>query len=208
MMTTVSGWSVHDWTLILGSGFIIGLAVVMILALVSGISAYTSYRLSLHKEVRLSEAFNIAFENLWNYLWLQIIITVKIALWTLLLVIPGIIMSVRYSLAGVVYFDEKKKLRGNAAVKESIRMTRGGWLTAYASHALFNLLTLGAISAVVSTGANAVLYKQFTQVGDKKPEAHWLSWASLIAPVVVVVLAVLVTVVIAVVVALFGLKAS
>jgi hypothetical protein len=207
MAAMVNGWSVHDWTLIIGSGLVIGLAVAMLFALFSGVSAYTSYKLSQNKQVFLSEAFREAFDNLWSYLWLQIIITVKIILWTLLLVIPGIIMSVRYSLAGVAFFDEKKKLRGNAAIQESLRLTRGAWITTYAAHNLFNFLTLYTISSVVSTAANATLYKQFTQTGDKKPDAHWLSWLALIAPIVLFILGIFLTVIIAVVIAVLGIKA-
>ena len=156
-------------------------------ALFGGVSSYVSARIARDEPVRLREAFRVAFENLWAYLWLQIIIFVKVALWSLLLVIPGIIMSVRYSLAGVAFYDDKKHLRGNAAVKESLRLTKNGWLTTFASNTLFNLITLGAIGSIISTSVNAMLYKQFDKAGAKKPEAHWLSWATLLIPIILVI---------------------
>lgn len=180
--------SVHfapvDWLFLGVVAFIFLLAFAMIAALLGGVASYTSARLSQGKSVGLKEAFHVAFDNLWGYLWLQIIIFVKIFLWSLIFIIPGIIMAVRYSLAGVAYFDENKNLRGNAAIKESLRLTKGAWLTTFASQALFNLLTLGSISHVVSTSANAVLYRQFDKLGDKKPDAHWLSWLTLLLPFV------------------------
>lgn len=178
----ISTWSLNDWMLALGAGFIIGLAVAMVLALLGGVSSYTSAQLARGKKAPLHTAFSQAFEHLWSYLWLQLLILIKVLLWSLLFVIPGIIMAIRYSLAGVAFYDEQKNLRGNAAIKESLRLTRGGWITTYAGTALFSFLTLGAINSIVATGANAVLYRQFEQVGNKKPEAHWLSWLTLILP--------------------------
>ncbi len=200
----IMSWSFNDWLLVIGSIAVIVLAIAMISALLGGVSAYTSSRLALGKEVKISVAFQQAFEHLWAYLWLQAIIFVKLLLWSLLFIIPGLIMSVRYSLAGVAFFDEKKNLRGDAAIKESLRLTKGAWLTTYASNALFNILTLGSISSLVSTGANAVLYKQFDKKGDKKPDAHWLSWLTLVLPIAIVVFAVVATVIIAIVVGLVG----
>lgn len=121
-------------------------------------------------------------------------------------IVPGIIMAVRYSLAGVAFYDEKKNLRGNAAIQESIRMTKNGWITTYASNALFNILTLGVISTIVSTGANAVLYRQFEQSGDKKPAAHWLSWVTLLLPLILLLTAIILIVTVAFVLGILGIS--
>lgn len=183
VQNTVNSWTANDWITIIGATVIIGAALLLIGALIGGVSAYTSSQLAKNKPVTVSEAFRVAFEHLWSFLWLQILIGVKILLWSLLLIIPGFIMSVRYSLASVAFFD--KGLRGNAAIKESIRLTRGGWLTTFAGNALLTYLTLGVISLIVSTGANAVLYSQFKSLKDEeKPDAHWLSWVTLFLPFV------------------------
>jgi len=184
---TVSTWSFEQWLLAVGAFLAIILALLMIYALLSGVSAYTSAELAKGKKVSLKRAFSIAFDNLWSYLWLQIIVYAKIIGWSLLLVVPGIYFAFRYSLAGVAFYDSDKNLRGNAAVKESLRLTKNGWITTFGSNMLFNLLTFGVLHSVVSTGVNAVLYKQFNAIGDKKPEAHWLSWLTLFFPFVVVV---------------------
>lgn len=186
----VSPWSAGDWAIAIASVGIIGLALIMISALISGISAYTSFKLSQGERVKLSEAFRTAFDNLWSFLWLQIVIAVKTFLWLLLFIVPGIIMAFRYSLASTAFFDERKKLRGNAAVKESLRLTKGAWITTFSSNFLFNMLSLGVLSHVVTTGVNAVLYRQFDELGNKKkPEAHWLSWVTLTIPVILFALA-------------------
>lgn len=176
-MHMFSTWTVDQWIMAIGAAIIIGLAVIMISALLDGVSSYTSLKISQGKRVKLGEAFREAFDKLWSYLWLQIIIFAKVLLWSLLFIIPGIVMAIRYSLAGVAFFDERKNLRGNAAVKESLRLTKGGWITTFASNTLFTVLTFGYLSSLVSTGVNSVLYRQFDELGNKKkPDAHWLSW--------------------------------
>ena len=182
----VTVWHTSDWAIAIGTAAILGLAFVMIASLFNGIAAYTAVQLSKGKRVSFNEAFNAVFERLWSYIWLKVIISIKLLLWYLLLIVPGIIMSVRYSLADLAFFDERKNLRGNAAIKESLRLTKGAWLTTFAASTLFNLLTFGSITYVVTTAANAMLYKQFDTLGDKKPDAHWLSWFTVLFPIVFV----------------------
>ena len=200
----LSAWTPSDWGFAISTGLIIGLAVAMIAALIGGVSSYTAAQIAKGRHVTLSEAFRVSFDNLWSYLWLKIIIFVKVILWSLLLIVPGIIMSVRYSLADIAFFDDDKNLRGNAAVKESLRLTKGAWLTTFASNALFNLLTLGAVTYVVSTSANAVLYRQFDKLSDKKPDAHWLSWVTLVLPFIFILFILALIISIAVAIGLIG----
>ncbi len=183
----VSGWSASDWALATGTIAIIVLAVAMITALFGGVTSYTSAQMAKGKNVSIGEAFHVAFERLWSYLWLQILITIKLLLWTLLFIVPGIIMSVRYSLAGVAFFDEDKHLRGNAAIKESIRLTKNAWITTYGAFTLFNLTTLYVIGNLVNIGVAATLYRQYQAVGDKKPKPHPLSWIALALPFILFV---------------------
>lgn len=200
------GWSTDDWVTAVGATVIIGSALLLLAALFGGVSAYTSARLARNKTVSLNEAFKVAFDNLWSFLWLQLIIFVKLLLWTLLFIVPGIIMSVRYSLASVAYFD--KNLRGNDAIKESLRLTKGAWFTTFAANALLNYMTLGVISWVVATGANAILYRQFTRLGDKKPDAHWLSWLTFFLPFIFIVLLIMLLILILSVIVATGGKLS
>lgn len=187
----VAGWTANEWVLAVGAVVIIGLALVMISSLFSAMSAYTSWKLSKGDSVKVGEAFHAAFDNLWGFIWLQIILFVKVVLWSLLFVIPGIYFAFRYTLAGVAFFDDKKNLRGNAAIKESLRLTKGGWLTTFSSNTLFNILTFGILSPIITTGVNTVLYRQFDALGSKpKPSAHWLTWVTLALPLMLVFFAI------------------
>lgn len=61
----------------------------------------------------------------WSYLWLSILTTVFILLWTLLLIIPGLIFSIFYSLAVYAFFFEG--LTGLAAIKRSLSLVKNYW---------------------------------------------------------------------------------
>ena len=66
--------------------------------------------------------------------------------------------------------------------------------------ALWNIMTLGLISYLLQPGINAVLYRQFVPLTDKneqKPAPHWLSWATLVAPIALLGLLVMIGVIIA-----------
>jgi hypothetical protein len=176
------------WLLIGVAALTLLLFVTFIGIILRGITDYTSARIATGKTATINEAFRAVFKNFWGYTWVLVVVGVKTLLWTLLFIIPGIIMSVRYSLAGVAYFD--KALGGNGSVKHSAALTKGGWLTTYASQNLLNILTFGAIPSLLMPGTNAVLYRQFTAVDKTKPRAHALSWLTLLVPIILVVLVV------------------
>lgn len=172
------------WLIIALVILIVALIFAAIGIVVRGVLDYTSAQIAHDKEVALSEALRAVFVNFWGYTWVLLVAAVKTFLWTLLFIIPGIIMAVRYSLAGVVYFD--KKLSGNGSVKESARLTKNGWLTTFASQTLLNILTLGVIQSLLVPGTQAILYRQFTSfdtAGVQKPSAHTLSWLTLLIPI-------------------------
>ncbi|HEV7951866.1 MAG TPA: hypothetical protein VGO98_00620 [Candidatus Saccharimonadales bacterium] len=147
-----------------------------------GIFAYTSAELAKGREVSFMVAVRAMLDRLWSFVWLQLLIIVKVLLWALLFIVPGIIMAVRYSLANLSFFDSDKKLTGNAAIKDSIALTKGAWVTTFAAQVLPNLITLGTIRWIVDTGSKTALYRQFDELrktGRPHPEPHTLSWVTL-----------------------------
>lgn len=154
---------------------------VVIGTLITGVLDYTSSQLAKNKPVTINEAALAVMNRFFPYLWLQILVGLKIIGWTLLFIIPGIIMSVRYVLSGTVFFSEK--LGANAATKRSSQLVKGAWLTTFASHALFSLITFSMIDLLLRPGTNAVLYRQFAATKGEKPQAHWLSWLTLVLPI-------------------------
>jgi len=170
---------------------VLGISVVIMLVslYLYGVLEYTGAHLALGENVELKDALLASLKNLPGYFWVYVIMIVKVFLWTLLLIVPGIIMSVRYSLAGTVFFAEHK--RGNTAVKRSAELTKGAWFTTFAGTGLWNLITFGQISWLVTPSANAILYRQLkatTDSGAKKPSAHWLSWLTFFGPIVLLLI--------------------
>lgn len=188
LSASISRWTTSDWVLAAFSGLLIASAIVLVITLLGAMSAYTSYRVSLGKRVSVQEAFEMAFTKIWGFLLLQILITVRIILWTFVFIIPGFIMAYRYSLANVAYFDGRKKPNARQAIQESLRLTKGAWITTFASRILLDVLSFGCASLLISTGVNAVLYGQYDKLGSSnKPEAHWLSWLTLLLPLIIFV---------------------
>lgn len=172
-----------------GIVLLISVVILAICLLLYGVLEYTAAQLALGKKVTLQEAFLAVLRKYPGYLWLYILMIVKLFLWTLLLIIPGIIMSVRYSLASTVYFAEDKK--GNAAIKRSLALTKGAWFTTFAGYNLWNIITFGQVSVLTTPAASTILYRQLRDVTDRgvaKPKAHWLSWLTFFIPIVLVLL--------------------
>lgn len=184
----------EQWAVIGVLTLLVTTAIILISALISGMSSYTAVHTAKGKTVSIRKAFSGTLEHIWSYTWLQVLIGIKVLLWSLLFIIPGIVMAVRYSFASLTFFDEDKKLRGNAAIKDSIELTRGGWLTTFASMVVLSVVSLGTLSELVGASSRAVLYRQFRtlqKAKTDKPRAHWLSYVTLIIPIVLVTMGLL-----------------
>lgn len=168
---------------------VILLVIILISIWVYGSFEYTGARLAADKQVDWKEALVQSGKRLPGYIWLNIIMIVKILLWSLLFIVPGFIMAIRYSLSGTVFFAEGKK--GNAAIKRSLELTKGAWFTTFAAYGLWNFITFNQVTALLQPGTSAVLYRQLRDVTDHnkpKPAAHWLSWMTLLVPIVFVLM--------------------
>jgi hypothetical protein len=162
---------------------------IVVSAMIHGISSYTAAQLSRGNKVTIGTAFYTVLENFGNYLILYVWMNVKIFLWTLLFIIPGIFAYYRYTFAGIVFFD--KDLRHEHAIKESIRLTKGGRMTIFASQFLFNTITFQYITTVVDLAANSQLYRIYKDLDNNKtakPDVHWLSWLTLAIPFLLILI--------------------
>lgn len=71
------------------------------------------------------QIFKESKKYFWSYVWLSILTGVLILLWTLCLIIPGIIFSIFYSFAIYAFFFED--LKGMKAVKRSVNLVKNYW---------------------------------------------------------------------------------
>ena len=72
----------------------------------------------------IQNMFEIGFGNWLHYVWGSILMMLYIALWTLLLFIPGIIKSYSYAMTYYILV-ERPELSANQAIDESRRLMRG-----------------------------------------------------------------------------------
>lgn len=150
----------------------------VVTAIFTGLRDVAAAAVANQKPVSFGEAFNILFSRFGSYLGLQALIWVKVFLWSLLFIIPGLIMAIRYSLAGTAFFA--RNMKAGEAVAHSTAITKGGWFTTVASYGLFNLITLGLISPLIDTGVRGILYRQFDAYQSAelhKPSPHGLTIA-------------------------------
>lgn len=170
----------------LGVGTLVYIALSLLLF---GPLEYAAAMTAQGKQVSLSEGFKATLRNFPAYFWLYLLFTVKIFLWSLLFIVPGFIMFNKYLLAGTVFFAEGK--RGNAAIKRSIELTKGAWLTTYGGAWIWGILSQGLTTYVFWPGQMAVLYRQLkdrTDANEPKPSAHVLSWLTLLVPIALMAL--------------------
>lgn len=171
------------------------IAVVALLILVgstfvNGIISYTAAKVANDETTTIKEALAAVAKRFWSFLWLQILMGLKVLAWTLLFIVPGIIMAVRYSLAPVAFFD--KGLKGNAAIKHSAALTKGSWITTLGGQTFFTMITFGIIDLLVGAASSMVLYRQFSRTPlSERPSAHWLSIVTLALLILIVILGIL-----------------
>lgn len=163
--------------------FLIIIITLFVFVVISGISAYAAAEASHGRTVTLRQAWRATLERFGEFFWLQVLTGLKVLLWSLLFIVPGIIMLVRYSLANIAFFD--KKLNANAALRESVALTYHSWTTTFAAQMFLNLITLGIIEPLVTIGAKTTLYRQLTTYRkEDKPAPHVLSKVTLAISIV------------------------
>lgn len=173
----------EDIGAMIGIGSFIGIIVLMIIvftlavgALLQGIGDVAAAAAINKKTLTLGQTFSTLFRRFPGYLWLVFLVAIRVLLWSLLFIIPGIIMAVRYSLAGVAFFA--KDMKATEAIRHSAHITKGGWTTLFASDVLFNIVTLGTLHLLTRAGVRAVIFEQYhrlSSTGTVKPATHWLS---------------------------------
>lgn len=91
----------------------------------------------------LTDAFAWVKVNIWSFLWLGLLTTLVTMGGFLLLVIPGIIVSVYLYLAQYVFVAEGKT--GMAAVLRSRELVRGYWLAVFSRLLLIGIMLFGSM---------------------------------------------------------------
>lgn len=153
---------------------------VAIQTFLSGLFSYVALENEAGRTARFSVAVDAVVARFWRLFLAQLLATVKIFGWTLLLIIPGIIAVFRYALLPYVIMDEPASKKG---VKDSHNRVKS--LVAGRKREVFGVSTVSTILSIVWIGnltqviGNAALYRQLQVFHDKsleKPPVHWLNY--------------------------------
>lgn len=90
------------------------------------------------KDLTFKQAFTEAKSHAMKIFTIQLISIVYILLWTLLFIIPGVIMGIYYSMSIWVYIYEG--LTGGKALKRSKELVKGYWLWIFSRYAILYVL--------------------------------------------------------------------
>ena len=164
----------------IGVGVLVGVFVALTIGtFLTGVMSYTAAKAARGESSTIKEGLAATYRRFWSFLWLQILTTLKVVAWSLLFIVPGFIMAVRYSFANVAFFD--KGLKGNAAIKHSIALTKGSWITTLGGLFFFNLITLRVLELLTTAASTTILYRQFeTTPNNERPGPHGLSITMLV----------------------------
>lgn len=113
------------YSLIVGAAGTTGiLAILVSLPLQVGFYCVHKNLLVNGDERMTGETFRLGFDNWWHNVWGMFLMGIYIFLWTLLLVIPGIIKAFSYALVPYILV-EKPELSADQAIDLSRKMMRG-----------------------------------------------------------------------------------
>lgn len=123
------------------------------------------------KEQDIWQVFNQGNKIVWSLFFISLLVGIKVFLWALLLIIPGIIFSVYYSLSSWSLVLEGKK--GNEALKRSKQLIDGYWWAFLGRNAylfLFYVLVFLVLSIptmfVAENSMAALIYSYLIQAAN------------------------------------------
>lgn len=148
---------------------VLGVAAILFFIVVMYIARIAANIIVQHNNPKLTfkEAFMMAKAKAWTFLGTSLLATLFIFLWTLLLVIPGIIMGIYY--AFVTWMVLEENLSGSQALKRSKSLVKGYWWAVFGRLILPSsvlLVALGILSffMVAEDGTGQSSYDLISQI--------------------------------------------
>lgn len=182
---------------------VVGLAILIMLfagvaigigTFVTGMFTYVALQSGQGKTVEFAEAWRVTVKRFWRLLGAQMLAGLKIFAWTLLLIVPGIIAALRYTLLPYVVMSTADEEKGIIATHNTTKLLVKGRLME-----VFGLATVAAIvpfvGSLLKLTGNEALYRQLKAYNDsktEKPKIHWLNYLGLLLIAAGIMLALLI----------------
>lgn len=149
---------------------------------IKGMFTHTALQSEQGRSVTFSEAFAAVKQRFGRLFFATLLANLKILGWTLLLIVPGIIAAMRYTLLPYLIMNESEDEKG---VKDSHNKTK-----LLVKGRLMEVFGLGFVASIIPivgpllgiTG-NAALYRQLEHShkhGTEMPKIHWLNYIGFI----------------------------
>lgn len=172
--------------------------VVLVIALVigsyvEGMLSYVALQSEKGKKVTFSEAVGEVNKRFSRLLGAYALALVKIVGWSLLLIVPGIIAAVRYSLLSYVIMDQPAEEKSVKAAHDRVKEVTSGRLWEVFGIQFTGIVPI--VGSLFSLAGGAALYKQLQVFTDKKlekPKIHWLNYLALVFILIGLILLVLI----------------
>lgn len=106
--------------------------VLAVVAMVFGIIYFTKFKIGSmflvtdeYQDKTVAEVIKLSEDKVWQYIAIGLLTGIFVFLWFLLLIVPGIVMAIYYSMAVWVLLIEG--VNGMAAIKRSKQLIKGHW---------------------------------------------------------------------------------
>lgn len=144
----------------------------------NGMFTHVALKSQQEKPVTFNEAFEAVTKRFWRLFGAQLLADLKILGWTLLLIVPGIVAALRYSMLPYVIMNESENEKGIGDSHSKTKVLSRGKLVE-----VFGVSTVAAIVPVIGSliglSGKAALFNQFNYYNQhnlEKPKTHWLNY--------------------------------
>lgn len=154
------------------------LAIITIQIFVSGMFAYVALQSEQGRSVGFGEAFHAVAKRFWRLLGAKILADIKIFLWALLLIVPGIVAALKYSVLPYVIMDQPEATKGVRTAHSRTKVVVKGRLIEVLGLS-FAAGIIPIVGDVLRISGGAAQYRQLAASYDHKterPKVHWLNY--------------------------------
>lgn len=145
-----SGVTLTIINVILGLLMVVAIVILIIVAVSAQAGLYIMIK-NETKELTIKEAFMEGKKYAWRFFVVNLLMGIFVLLWSILLIIPGIIAAIYYTFAPWLLID--KGDTGTGAIKKSKNMVKGYWW------AVFGRLVAIQILLMIITGLPSIVFE-------------------------------------------------
>lgn len=161
---------------------------VVLSTIYTGMLAFIGLQTNKKKTVTFSDALKVAIENFWKILIAQFLITLKVIGGLILLIIPGIRASLRYSIVHFYIID--KGYDPVTAMRKAKELTKDHLIEVFGLYFASGIVPV--VNGLLLVGGQTEMYAQLSRLKSSKkakPKVHWLNY---LGPVIIVMLMLLI----------------